>query len=159
MDAAVKKLATGAFNGGFEAATKWLSEGGFEPSETVTASSLLEFYHTKDDTGKWLDWLGKKLPSDKAGEPISRLMGRWTEVDDQAAGKWLAAEPAGAVKEASIQAYAGTISPYEPETAAEWAMTLAPGKDRDETLKKIYDNWPKDAPGARAAFAKEHGLE
>ncbi len=42
----------------------------------------------------------------------------------------------------AIRAYAETISKYEPAAAAQWAMSLPPGKDRDQTLKSIYQNWP-----------------
>ena len=41
----------------------------------------------------------------------------------------------------------------------QWIMTLPPGKDRDSTLKNIYQNWPKKDITARDAFAKGHGIK
>ena len=38
-------------------------------------------------------------------------------------------------------------------------MTLPPSKDRDATLKRIHDNWPKGDAAAKEAFAKEHGIK
>lgn len=73
-------------------------------------------------------------------------------------GEWLAATFDGPVRTTSIQACARTISQHQPQTAAQWAMTLPPGQDRDKTLKRTYNNWRKDAPEA-AAFAQEHGIE
>jgi hypothetical protein len=54
------------------------------------------------------------------------------------------------------------IASYEPEVAGQWAMTLPPGQDRDETLRDVYHIWPKEDPAAAeaaAAFAKLHGIK
>ena len=51
---------------------------------------------------------------------------------------------------------------YEPATAAQWALTLPAGQERDATLRTIYQNWPGSDPAAReaaAAFAQTHGLK
>lgn len=157
--AAVRELATGAFKEGFGSASKWLQTAGLAPSEMADAGSALEFHHTYNETGQWLDWLGGHLSSDKAGEPIGRIMEKWTELDYQAAGKWLAAAPEGRARSASVQTYAAAVSKYEPETAVQWAMTLPAGKERDATLRQIHQNWPKENAAERDAFAKEHGIE
>lgn len=159
MRAAVRELAAGAFKEGFGPASKWLQTAGLAPSELADVGSSLEFHHTYKETGQWLDWLGGNLPSGKAGEPIGRIMGKWTELDYQDAGRWLAAAPEGHAKSASVQAYATAVSKYEPEIAAQWALTLPAGKDRDSTLRQIYQNWPKEDVAARDTFAKQHGIE
>ena len=54
------------------------------------------------------------------------------------------------------------MASYHPQVAAQWALTLPDGDERDATLKQIYQNWPKtDAAAieAAAAFAKENGIE
>jgi hypothetical protein len=158
MDAAVKLLALGSFNDSFGTASKWIESSGLDPEEMTAVGRSLEFHHIHAEAGEWLDWLGKNLPSAVAGESIGRLMGRWTEVDYQAAGKWLATAPDGLAKHSSIQAYAEKMSKYEPETATQWAMTLPAGEDRDRTLRQIYQNWPREESGSKAAFAKEHGI-
>ncbi|RYD34586.1 MAG: hypothetical protein EOP87_08920 [Verrucomicrobiaceae bacterium] len=159
MREAVRQLAIGAFTGGYDQASKWLEGAGLASPEMEAAASALDYRHTGTETGRWLDWLGQNLPADRAGEPISRIMTRWTELDYQAAGRWLAAAPEGPVKSASVQAYAIAVSGYEPATAAQWAMTLPAGKGRDATLLQIHQNWPKEQTAARDAFAKEHGIE
>ena len=55
--------------------------------------------------------------------------------------------------------YAETLAPFEPDSAAQWAMTLPPGKDREETLANIYEKWPKNDESAKKAFAKLHGIQ
>lgn len=38
-------------------------------------------------------------------------------------------------------------------------MTSLPGRVRDESLKTIHMNWPKDDPTGKDAFAKEHEIK
>lgn len=102
------------------------------------------------------------FPADQIERSVSTLIGTWTRKDYQAAGQWLAATPDGPTKTIAIRSYAVTVAGTEPETAAQWAMTLPPGKDRDSTLKQIYENWPKSDPAAAAAaeaFAKLHDIK
>lgn len=155
----IGQLAEGIFKEGFGPASKWLGSVGFSPAEMATVGSRLEYFYTIGETGLWLDWLGQNLLPEKADGPVGRIMGRWTEADYQAAGRWLAAAPEGPAKSASVQAYASTVSRYEPETAVQWAMTLPDGKSRDATLRQIHQNWPKEQVAARDAFAKVHGIE
>jgi hypothetical protein len=89
---------------------------------------------------------------------IRVLIQRWTTEDYQAAGKWLATTPESPAKNTAVSSYAQTIANYEPQTAAQWALTLPPGENRDNTLKRIYSYWPKDDPGGAAAFAKKHSI-
>lgn len=50
------------------------------------------------------------------------------------------------------------VAEYEPQVAAQWALTLPAGEARQRTLLRIYQNWPKADAAAAAAFAKEQGL-
>ncbi|RYD23235.1 MAG: hypothetical protein EOP88_04930 [Verrucomicrobiaceae bacterium] len=159
MTKAIRVLVGSAFQEGYDSGTRWLETSNLDSSEMAIAGSAIEYHHTHKDTARWLDWLGKNLPAGNAGEPIGRIMTKWTELDYQEAGKWLATAPAGAARSVSVQAYAAAVSRYEPDTAVQWAMTLPAGKDRDATLRQIHQNWPKEQEAARNAFAKEHGIE
>jgi hypothetical protein len=55
--------------------------------------------------------------------------------------------------------FKSALPEYEPASAAQWAMTLPPGEDRDETLKSVYQNWPETDPAAKEAFKKQHGIQ
>jgi hypothetical protein len=144
---------------GFVAGSKWVSEANLTPAELESFTSGLQSSVKGGDSGKWIDWIGKNLPPEKAAERIEGLVGNWTRNDYQAAGKWLATAADGPAKNAAVRSYAVTVSSYEPATAAQWAMTLPAGKPREATLKRIYQNWPADDSAAKEAFAKEHGFK
>jgi hypothetical protein len=156
---AVRRFANNLVEAGFEASTRWLADASFTAKELESFAGGLQGSIKRAETGKWIEWIGETLPPDPAKKNIERLVRDWTRNDYQAAGQWLVSAPAGPVKDAAIQSYASTVSEYEPATAAQWALTLPPGKDRDQTLKTIYRNWPKDDTAAREAFKQEHGIE
>ncbi len=157
---AIQSLAQNAAKDGFEAGSKWIDNAGLTLEQLAGIAEGSFYYNIRsDETGRWIEWMGKTLPVGKSDDGIRNLVNRWTEKDYRAAGKWLSSSPDGPAKNVSIRAYAETVSEYEPETAAQWAMTLPPGKDREETLKNIYQNWPKDDEAAKEAFSKLHGIE
>ena len=142
---------------GFEAGSKWLENAALN-REQLAEFCDLSYGIKREETGKWIEWIGTKLPVEKSKDNIRRMVQNWTENDYQAAGKWLAATPDGPSKNISIRYYAETVAKHEPESAAQWAMTLPPGQDRDETLKNIYQNWPENDDAAKQAFRKSHGI-
>lgn len=147
---------------GFEFATRWIDAAGFTSEELGNLAGGMDHSVKTSETGQWIQWMNDTLPPEKIGQSVSGLARRWTENDYQAAGTWLAAAPEGPAKLASVKAYATTIARYEPEVAAQWALTLPAGKDRIETLLTIHGNWPRKDPAdkeAAAAFAREHGIK
>ena len=154
---ALRTLAQDAVRDGFEAGSKWIASTGPD-LEYLVASSGLTYHNYREESGQWIEWIGVNLPVEKSKNFISKMVGNWTETDHQAAGKWLAATPAGPNKTTAIRSYAETVAKYEPESAAQWAMTLPPGQDRQETLKKIYEKWPENDDAAKQAFKKLHGI-
>lgn len=149
-------------NEGFDSATHWLETAKLSPAELSGYVSGLNSNFEVKDAGRWIEWIGEKLPPDKSRQQITELVRDWVTRDFQAAGTWLATCPESSAKNLSIQSYAETISPYDPESAAQWAKTLPAGKDRNETLRAIYDNWPQNDPASKAAaaaFAKANGIK
>jgi hypothetical protein len=130
-----------------------------QPELEGLAGGLNHAVAESGEPGPWIDWIGRTLPSDKAESGIQEAVVSWTRNDYQAAGKWLASTPEGPAKNTAVRSYAETLSHYQPANAAQWAMCLRPGPDRDATLKMIYQNWPIEEPAAAAAFAKEHGIK
>jgi hypothetical protein len=158
----LSNLAMGAANEGFEKASQWLASAKLSDDELAQTVSGMSYSLKSSETAKWIQWVGESLPPEKANQNIRAMVDRWTQTDYKAAGEWLAAEPAGATKDASVRAYAETISRYEPEAAIEWAMTLPEGAERRQTFNQIYHNWPKDNPESTQAaevFAEQHGLK
>ena len=157
-EAAFEALGKNTAKEGFEAGSKWLENAALTP-EQLAKFCKFAYIMKGEETGKWIEWIGTKLPIEKSKDNIRRMVQNWTENDYQAAGKWLAATPDGPSKNISIRCYAETVAKYEPETAAQWAMTLPPGQDRDETLKSIYQKWPGNDDAAKQAFRKSHGIQ
>ncbi len=158
-DNAIRNLAGGITQDGFEAASKWLATAKLTPEELASFADGVSPQEKSGETGQWIEWLGDLPPSEKSAGKIGDFVRNWTQNDYQAAGKWLVATPAGATKNTAIRSYAGTIARYEPETAAQWALTLPAGEARDSTLKTIHRNWPEQDPAGAAAFAKTHGIK
>ncbi len=155
---ALRSLGRNAAKEGFEAGSKWLENAALTP-EQLAKTCDFSYGFKREESGKWVEWMGANLPVEKSKDRIGQMVLDWTEGDYQAAGKWLAATPAGPTKNTSIRSYAETLAKYEPESAAQWAMTLPPGNDRGETLKNIYQKWPDGDDAAKQAFKKLHGIK
>jgi hypothetical protein len=158
-EAAVRTLVRSAAKEGFQAGSEWISKAGLSSKELEDVSSSLSYAVKPAETGQWIEWLGEKLPQDKAGARIGGMVREWTQNDYRAAGTWLANAPDGPTKQAAVRSYAETVAPYDPQTAAQWALTLPADEKRTQTLRRIHENWPKDDAAGAQAFAKEHGIK
>lgn len=154
-----KQLARQASVDGFERSRAWLEKAALTESEARTFFEGVSAGQTKEDTGQWIEWAAGKLPSDALAVKTGQLVTQWTRDDYQAAGEWLNATADGPAKQAAARSYAETIAPYDPETAAQWAVTLSAGKDRERLLRQVRDEWKKKDEAAAAEFARKHGVE
>ncbi len=143
----------------FESVQAWISQSKLSPVESAQFAGGLSYFNTKQDTGRWIDWMAQTLPQDAVANNVDNLIGQWTQEDYQAAGKWLTAAAEGPAKQAAVSTYAGTVAEYEPQTAVQWALTLPAGEARQATFEAIYQNWPKAEAEAAAAFAKQYGVD
>ena len=146
-------------NESFESVQSWITSSKLNPAESAQFAAGLSYFNTKQDTGRWIDWMAQNLPREAVAQNVDNLVGQWTQQDYQAAGKWLAAAADGPAKQAAVSTYAGTVAEYEPQTAVQWALTLPAGEERQATFEAIYENWPKADAAAAAAFAKQYGVE
>jgi hypothetical protein len=164
LGAGLTSLAEQMATEGFQQGTQWLDSAKLSPAELQgIANNLPAHSMPTSDIGQWAEWLAKNLPeSEKTSGKISTMVGAWTEKDYTAAGTWLTQLAEGPTKQAAVRGYVQAVAPYEPETAAQWAMTLPSGEDRARALKQIYHQWPKNDPAAKAAaesFADQHGIK
>ena len=163
LDQSMSSFASDVAPNGIDRAVAWFDSAKLSPAELQGFSRGLSTYSIKSaETGQWVEWMGKTLPADQASKQISSLVDEWTEKDYQAAGTWLTQAPDGPTKQAAVRGYVEAIASYEPETAEQWAMTLPPGKERDGSLRKIYQKWPTKDPADKAAaeaFADQHGIK
>jgi hypothetical protein len=144
---------------GFKAATEWIASANLSSNELDQFFNNLTSHYRGDESAQWMEWMGKTFPPGRGDPWIMTMIRRWTDQDYEAAGKWLGSAPEGPVKNAAICGYAQTIFTHDPETAMQWIMTLPPGSDRDDTLRNIHSNWPKDDKEGAASFAKAHGIK
>ncbi len=71
-----------------------------------------------------------------------------------AAGQWLQTLPAGASREAAVQAYVSHLAHSSPDLAAPWAETLTDPNTRFNQIENIARNWlAADRPAAEAWLA------
>ena len=138
---------------------RWIEKSQLTDEEKSHFATGLSYSTTKENTGRWVEWLSTNVPAERLAEPVKDIVGDWTQQDYQAAGQWLATAPENSAKHPAILAYAAAVAEYEPQVAGQWAMTLPAGPVRTETLKVIYQNWPSSDPVGAAAFAREHGIE
>jgi hypothetical protein len=147
----LQALAEGAIKDGFEGATTWIDGAGLDPAEITTMTQCIEHWRTRDDTGKWIDWMAGKVPADQLSTKIGELVGQWTREDYEAAGLWLDGSADGPAKQAAVESYARTVAPYDPAAAEQWARTLPPGGPREELLRGIAEaKEPRDGEPGRA---------
>ena len=143
---------------GIEAMAGWIAKSKFTAEEKQQFASGLNYFSTRQDTGRWIEWLATNLPADGVSKPVGDLIGQWTQQDYKGAGTWLAAAAESPAKQAAVHAYAEAVAEYEPKVAEQWAMTLPAGPLRQDTLKVIYRNWPSNDPQGAYAFATDHGM-
>lgn len=142
----------------FETATNWMAGQDFSAEERDELVRALPEMATIEQSGKWIQWMAGSLPPEKLGERVAPLIGAWAGEDCHEVAKWLGEQPDGPAKTAAICAYAKTVAEHEPQSAVQWALTLPAGQEREDTLKRIYRNWPNKDAAAKAAFAAEHGI-
>ena len=159
-DSGLQQLGSSMSGEGYDSAQKWLAGVKLSPDELEAFAGGLQT--NGKDNGQWIEWVGKSLPADKANDRIESMVSNWAQNDYQATGAWLNSAADGPVKNTAIRSYAETVSRYEPEAAVQWAVTLPAGKDREETFKDIYRNWPKKDDASKAAaeaFKTAHGIK
>ena len=154
-----KQLARQASVDGFERSRAWLDKAALTQSEALAFFDGVSVTQTKEDTGQWIEWAAGKLSGDAFAVKTGQLVTQWTREDYQAAGEWLNATADGPAKQVAARSYAETIAPYDPETAAQWAVTLRAGDERDRVLKRVRDEWKKKDEAAAAEFARKNGVE
>jgi hypothetical protein len=85
----------------------------------------------------------------------------WAEGAKALAMRVLTAAALAQDETAALKQLSASI-PAAPAAAIHWAITLPAGKERDDTLDKIYHNWPTQDPAgkaAAAAFEKEYNIQ
>jgi hypothetical protein len=114
----------------------WMKE--LSPDEAmVVASGLSEKSGLTPRPDAWLDWMGKSLPPEKAGDTAKPMLTKWINEDYEAAGEWINRQPAGTFRNEAAANYARMMAKRFPDTAKDWANTLQEGPDKRRLLEEL----------------------
>lgn len=108
----------------------WLAASDLTAADQQSLVDGVSYSVTKAETGQWIEWLGKTMSGPQLELRVRALMSDWTRADYQAAGTWLNSIVDGPVKQSAVQGYVEAVAPYDPQTATQWAETLAPETTR-----------------------------
>lgn len=123
----------------FDESQEWIATAKLSETEMAEFARNIAPWQTKDDTGKWIEWMADKLPPAQLEEKRDQMVTQWTRQDFKAAGDWINGSPEGPTKVAAVKSFARTVAPYEPETAVQWANTLPAGQEREDLLRQIKE--------------------
>jgi hypothetical protein len=157
-DAMVDSIAQRFSDEGPAAAQSWLDQAAL--SETEGLAFLGGIKHAQDHahSGEWIEWAAARLPAKKISSDVAGIMWIWTNRDYKAAGEWLNQTAEGPVKQTVVAAYAEAVAPQDPEVAAQWAVTMPTGKERERVIKRVRDEWKKKDEAAAEDFARKNGM-
>lgn len=158
----VATLAHGIGQDGFEVGTGWLTQSKLTAEELTRMADFIVRSAKGGEQGKWIGWLGEKLPADSRDDKVYAAMTNWTQKDHRAAGEWLAAAPEGSVRNAAVKGFVGAVAEYDPQVATQWALTLPPGEQRESSLQLIHEKMPQGTEvqqRLRDEFSREHGTK
>jgi hypothetical protein len=137
INVALTAMAKEIGRNGHDEAARWIMENGFSEAEiTKLIAGGMISYTNGSDPGRWVEWMGVNLTREPRERHIGEQVSDWTKKDHRAAGEWLAALQDGPAKPVAVAAFAKTVAPYHPDIAAQWAMTLPPGNEREAILKE-----------------------
>lgn len=159
-DQVLRELGGQLASEGLSSASKWFEEADLSSEEKSALFEGMHYHNLKEETGAWINWAGDHLEDkSKLKRKTKDMVRQWTSKDYQAVGNWLNETEEGPVKTTAVISYAETLAPYEPETAADWALSLPEGKQRTNLIHQVHRQWKQKDEAAAAAFAAEHGIE
>ncbi|MFM2198438.1 MAG: hypothetical protein RLZZ505_1870 [Verrucomicrobiota bacterium] len=138
INVALTAMAKDIGRNGHDEAARWIKENGFSEAEiTKLIAGGMISASKGSDLGRWVEWMGVNLTREPRERYIGEQVSDWTKKDHRAAGEWLAALQDGPAKPVAVAAFAKTVAPYAPDVAAQWAMMLPPGNQRDVILDEV----------------------
>jgi hypothetical protein len=158
-DTMLGSIASQLSEAGPAAAKGWLDQAALNEAEALAFLSGISNAQDDEHAGEWIEWAAARLPAKKISSDVESIAWSWTKKDYKAAGEWLNQAAEGPVKQAVVTGYAQVVAAQDPEVAAQWAVTLPAGKDRDRVLKRVRDEWKKKDEAAAAEFARKNGVK
>lgn len=159
---ALKFMAADIGKGPFDETIRWINENELKEQEIQWLLIGAANRADQAEKSRWIDWINVRLSEESRDEQIGKLVEAWTSHDHQATGAWMVSLPDGPMKFNAIVSFAKGVVFIDPQSATRWALTLPPGKQRNATLKAIYDRWRFADPAThpeREAMMKAHPVD
>jgi len=103
--------------------------------------------------------LASQLPAGEAQTAVFREAGiRWSEHDAPAASQWLAAQPAGVLRDAFIGEFVRGTFDSDPEAALTWSVAIADEAKRGRRLAELFPQWRQRDHDAAMAWLRQQNL-
>lgn len=152
---------------GYDTTQRWMKEMALSRDEVRVAGLYASDNCRPEETGKWLEWIGREQPFESLAEGeqkewynrVTRLIGSWVDSDSQSVGRWIETQEPGKLRDRSVSAYIFEICGDNPKTAAEWVPLLTREDARRYMLGKIREHGRFGSREEAEAFVLEHGLK
>ncbi|MFN0127469.1 MAG: hypothetical protein ACKV19_12370 [Verrucomicrobiales bacterium] len=103
--------------------------------------------------------LASQLPAGEAQTAVFREAGsRWSEHDAPAASQWLAAQPAGALRDAFLGEFVRGTFDSDPEAALTWSVVIADEAKRGRRLAELFPKWRQRDHDSALAWLRQQNL-
>ena len=100
-----------------------------------------------------------KVPVEEQPKQIREMVAMWSRIDTTAAGEWLDAQPASALRDAGAEAYALASAAEDPHAAMRWAQTLTDDNQRRRLERRVFTTWLDADPAAATAWLPASGWD
>ena len=117
----------------------------------IKQAAIMAGWNNKPLAGQLLEY----LPDGNAG----MMAGEWVEQDPMAASAWLAALPDSPKRDAAVAGFCRGLSPLDPQSAADWALTVRDAKLKASALQDAVGAWKQKDPEAVRSWLDEAGLD
>lgn len=114
-----------------------LVETGFRPEEKLAAMRRAGSCLSREDPDRWADWIVNAAAAVDSGHPVISLIIGWTMFDPQAAGRWLAKEPNGPLRDLGMLAYLGRVETFDFADTKSCLEALPDSPQKAEALKRV----------------------
>lgn len=90
------------------------------------------------------------------GEASAAMMRVWTHRDPEAASAWMAAQPAGEIRDQAIGAFVRWADVRDPEAGLMWAATMTDAARRQEAMRHIIKQLGGRAPAEAGPWLEQN---
>jgi hypothetical protein len=149
-------VAESAVRDNLEGAVEWVTKYASDDSARGAVSRVASEW-AEDDPQAVLTW-ANSLPDSAKASAYGEAFQEWTRQDATAAGEYLTGMQASPARDAAVEEFSTNLARREPETAIQWAATIADESARTETLVQVAQSWYRQDQAATTQWLQTSGL-